>query len=56
MLELGVPKIYVYSGKCAKHANSRGSGNMPPGNLKIRYQEIEFSGIFGGFSCQLNAI
>ena len=31
-----------------------GSGGMPPPRkiLKFRYQEIEFWGIFGGFSCQ----
>ena len=40
MLELGVPKIYVGSSKCAKHtqhANSRGVwGHAPPGKLGIR--------------------
>ena len=57
MLELGVPKFYVGSSKCAKHtqhakhANSRGVWGMPE-NFEIRYQEIEFGGIFGGFSCQ----
>ena len=51
MLELGVPKD---SSKCAKHANARGVwGHAPPRKiLKIRYQEIEFGGIYGGFSCQ----
>ena len=33
MLQLGVPKIYGGSSRCVKHtkhANSRGSGGMPP--------------------------
>ena len=56
MLQLGVPKIYGGSSRCAKHtkdANSRGVWEhaLPGKNLKIRCQEIEFGGIFGGFSC-----
>ena len=50
MLQLGVPKIYGGT----KNANSRGVwGHAPPPRktLKIRCQEIEFGGIFGGFSC-----
>ena len=52
VLELGVPKIYVGSSKCAKytqHANSKGVwGHAPPPRkiLKIRYQEIQFGGHF----------
>ena len=52
MLQLEVPKIYDGSSRCALHANSRGSGGIPlRKSLKIRCQEIEFGGIFGGFSC-----
>ena len=51
MLQLGVPKIYGGSSRCAK--SSREVWGMPPHRkiLKIRCQEIEFGGIFGGFSC-----
>ena len=52
MLELGLPRIYVGSSKYVKHILG-GSWCMPPRKiLKIRYQEIEFGGIFGGFSRQ----
>ena len=57
LLELGVPKIYVGSSKCSKHTYNSNSrrvwGHAPPRKiLKIRYQEIQFGGMFGRFSCQ----
>ena len=46
MLQLGVPKIYGGSSRCGMLILG-GSEKI----LKIRCQEIEFGGIFGGFSC-----
>ena len=59
MLQLGVPKIYGGSFRTPSMLILGGSGGMPPPPppppprkiLKIRCQEIEFGGIFGGFSC-----
>ena len=60
MLQLRIPKIYGGSSRCVKHTlakhalhtNSRGVwGHAPRKFLKIRCQEIEFGGIFSGFSC-----
>ena len=48
MLQLGVPKIYDGSSRCAKHtkhpkhANSRESGDMPPqGKLSVGRLNLE---------------
>ena len=50
MLQLGVPKISGGSSTCRCAKGGLGACR-PRKILKFRCQEIEFGGIFGGFSC-----